>query len=423
MVDFAQAGKTGWHRRALAMCAIAWLTASLAQADEVEVLHYWQPQDKGTLVLKHMLQQQGHTWKDFVIIPGGSNGLLNSLLKARVQSGNPPFAALVRAPVARHWGRKQRLSNLDDAAQAGQWDTVLPPAIRDAVKDGGRYIAVPVSVYQENGLWLNNRLLGRVGARAPHDWPSFFEAADKLRQAGIVAVAHGGQARGNLHLFASVALGVGGPDFYRRAFVQHESAALSGAMMEKVLLTFRRIKPYTRTESGLRDWQDVSNDLVEDRAAMVFMGGWVAPVFAAARARSGFDVSCVAAPGSAGAFSYLIDSFAMFAQRSAAQEKVQQRFAAGLLAPAVQTRFNQERGAIPVVAAADLTTFDTCARQSAAAFRKAEAADKLVPSFALAMTAPLEVEFAEIVSAFWVDDSMTPSAAMQQLATAVKSDR
>lgn len=360
--------------RALALCA-AWLAGATAHAAQVEVLHYWQPQEKSTMVLKEMLAQQGHTWKDFVVIPGGSNGLLNSLLKSRVESGNPPFAALVRTPVARHWGRKQRLASLDEAARNGQWDKVLPPAIRDAVKDGGRYIAVPVGVYQENGLWLNKRLLRQAGASAPHDWPGFFDAADKLRQAGIVAVAHGGQQRGNLHLFASVALGVGGPDFYRRAFVEHDPATLSGATMEQVLLTFRRIKPYTRADVGLRDWQDVSRDLIEGRAAMVFMGGWAAPVFAAAKARSGVDVSCVAAPGSAGAFSYLIDSFAMFAARDAEQAQAQQRFAAGLLAPSVQARFNRETGAIPVLAAADLADFDACARQSATAFRKAEAGD------------------------------------------------
>lgn len=43
-----------------------------------------------------------------------------------------------------------------------------------------------------------------------------------------------------------------------------------------------------------------------------------------------------------------------------------------------------------------------------------------MPSFALAMAAPLEVSFAEIVSAFWVDDSMTPAAAMRLLAAAVR---
>ena len=408
-----------WAARVLVMCG-ACLAGAGAQAGEAEVLHYWQPEERSTLILKEMLNRQGHAWKDFIIIPGGSTGLLNSLLKSRVQSGNPPFAALVRAPVARQWERQQRLANLDDAARAGQWDEVLPPAIRAAVKDRDRYIAVPVSVYQENGLWLNNRLLRHAGASAPHDWPSFFDAADKLRRAGVVAVAHGGQQRGNLHLFSSVALGVGGPDFYRRAFVQGDPTTLSGEVMEKVLMTFRRIKPYTRADIGQRDWQDVSRDLVDDRAAMVFMGGWAAPVFAAAKTRSDFDYSCVASPGSGGAFSYLIDSFAMFRLHSAELTRAQQQFASGLLAPAVQARLNRERGAIPARADTDIANFDACARQSAAAFRKAQAADTLVPSFALAVSAPREVEIAEIVSAFWIDDSMTPRTAMKLLAAAVK---
>lgn len=412
---------TRWRRHARAIAfAAAWLAADAVASEEVEVLHYWQPDEHGTLLLKDMLRKQGHTWRDFVIVPGGTNGLLNSLLASRVQTGNPPFAALVRAPVARQWGRKQRLSNLDEVARAEQWDRALPKAIREAVKDQDSYIAVPVSIYQENGLWLNNRLLRRVGAKAPHDWPSFFEAADKLRRAGIVAVAHGGQQRGNLNLFSNVALGVGGPAFYRRAFVQHDSAALSGETMEQVLLTFRRIKRYTQADVGQRDWPAVAGDLIHETAAMVFMGGWSAPLFTAANAQSGFDYSCIPTPGSDGAFVYLIDSFSMFRLRSGEQSAAQKKFASGLLAPTMQSRFNLGRGSIPARADPDLTGFDACTRESAAAFRRAERADTLVPSFALVMTAPVEVNMAEAVSAFWVDDSMTPKTAMQLLAAALK---
>ena len=402
------------------LCALALLAACAAEADEVEVLHYWQPDDKGTVLLKEMLKKQGHTWKDFVIIPGGTNGLLNSLLRSRVLSGNPPFAALIRAPVARHWAREGRVTSLDEVARAGQWDKVLPRAIRDAVKENDHYVAVPINIYRENGLWLNNRLLKRAGARVPNDWNSFFETAEKLRKAGIVAVAHGGQQRGNLHLFASVALGVGGPEFYRRAFVQHETAELSGKVMEEVFRTFRRIKPYTEASVAQRDWPEVSADLIANKAAMVFMGGWTGPMFAAARARSGFDFSCVPAPGTAAAFSYVIDSFAMFRPQPPEKTRAQQEFAAGILTPAMQAEFNFDRGAIPAREGTDLTRFDACQKQSAAAFRKAEEGNTLVPSFALAVSAPVEVAMAEVVSAFWTDDSMTPKTAMELLLGVMK---
>jgi glucose/mannose transport system substrate-binding protein len=406
--------------RRIAVCALA-MAPFLAHADDAEVLHYWQPDDTGTALLKEILRKQGHEWKDFVVLPGGKNGLLNSLLKSRILSGNPPFAALIRAPVARDWGRAGSLANLDDVAGAGKWDSVMPKAVRDAVKDRGHYIAVPISMYQENGLWVNNRLLKRVGADVPRDWPAFFAAADKLRQAGIVALAHGGQQRGNLHLFASVALGVGGPGFYREAFVARDPAALSGRQMEQVLQTFRRIKRYVHAGIAQRNWPDVSRDVIEGRAAMVFMGGWTEPMFRAEHDKSGFDFSCVPAPGTAGTFSYVIDSFALFGSRNPETTRAQRDFAASILSPEVQVSFNRDRGSIPARLDADLGTFHPCQKQAAAAFRKAEENDTLVPSLALAVPADTEVALAEAVTAFWADDSMPTKTAMGRIAAALKS--
>lgn len=409
-----------WLLRRAVLGVAAVLAMSMARADDVEVLHYWRPDGATTLLLKDMLKKQGHTWKDFAIIPGGTNGLLNSLLKSRVLSGNPPFAALIRAPVARHWAREGRLTNLDDVARAGQWDKILPKVVRDAVKDNDHYIAVPVDLHRENWLWVNNRLLKRAGAKVPTDWASFFETADTLKRAGIVAVAHGGQPRENLHLFESVALGVGGPEFYRKAFVQRETAELSGKTMDEVLRTFRRLKAYTQVDVAQRDWPEVSKDLINGKAGMGFVGDLTKTMFAEAKAQSGFDYTCVPAPGTAGMFTYEIDSFSMFRPQNPEKIRAQQEFAAGMLTPAMQVQFNLDEGSIPVREGSDLSRFDACAKQSAAAFRKAEDNNTLVPSLALAVSAHVEVGMAEVVSAFWTDDSMTPKMAMELLVAVMK---
>ena len=58
-----------------------------------------------------------------------------------------------------------------------------------------------------------------------------------------------------------------------------------------------------------------------------------------------------------------------------------------MLTPAMQVQFNLEEGSIPVREGSDLSRFDACAKQSAAAFRKAEDNNTLVPSLALAVSA------------------------------------
>lgn len=403
----------------LMLCALA-LQAPRGMAAEVEMLHAWAPDDRATAVLKEMLRRQGHAWTDFSIVPGDSNGLLNSLLAARIRSGNPPFGAVIRAPVARDWARQGKLADLGDVAARGQWDAVLPATVRDALKYDGRYVAVPVSLHRSNWLWLNRRLLARVGADAPTDWPGFFEAAERLRRAGIVALAHDGHQRQNLHLFESVALGVGGAEFYRRAFVLRQPSALSSQAMEEVLRTFRRIKPYTGNGASAgqaqRDWRTTFGTLVDDEAAMMFAGDWTAPMFSAARERSGADVACVPTPGAAGAVTYLVDSFALFGAQDPQRLRVQRAFAAELMTPAIQSRFNRVQGSNPARQDLDQGKLEGCAGQSIQSMRSAEDNGRLLPAFPMALSAAAEVGMADIVNAFWNDDSMSERTAMARLA-------
>jgi glucose/mannose transport system substrate-binding protein len=54
----------------------------------------------------------------------------------------------------------------------------------------------------------------------PKTYDEFFAAADKIKAAGLIAVAHGGQNWQDFTTFESVVLGVGGAKFYSDALVK-----------------------------------------------------------------------------------------------------------------------------------------------------------------------------------------------------------
>jgi len=256
--------------------AVALVTASLAaaaHAGELEVLHFWDVGDdaRAAQVLKTAMQRDGHTWKDFVLSADG-NGVPLTLLRSRVLSGNPPTAAQIKTPVIQQWAREGVLANVDDVARAERWDTVLPKAVSDAMKYKGSYVAVPANVHRINWLWINMDVLRKANARVPTTWDEFFATAEAMKRAGYVAVAHGGQPWQDFVLFESVALGVGGVDFYRKAFVARDPDALAGPVMAQVLQTFRRIKAYAGPTVMGRDWILASAMLVKGKAGMQFMG-------------------------------------------------------------------------------------------------------------------------------------------------------
>jgi len=398
----------------------AWC-ATAVHAGELEVLHFWDVGNdaRAVDVLKDTLRRQGHTWKDFTVM-ADANGFQLSVLRLRVQSGNPPSAAQIKPPVIQQFARAGALANLDAAARAGQWDAVLPPVVADAMKYQGSYVAVPVNIHRLNWLWINLRILKRANAQVPSTWDEFFAAADAMKRAGYIAVTHGGQPWQDFMLFESVALGVGGPDFYRKAFVALDPAVLAGPVMEQALQTFRRIKPYTDVAAMGRDWIVASSRLANGEAGMQFMGDWAKPIFQAAQRTGTLEFACVPAPGTAKAFAYAVDTFALFKVNGAAKNKAQQDFAADLLAPDLQEEFNLVKGSIPVRQGLDLARFDRCAKQSAAAFDAATRANTLVPGMSMTVPPGVEDAMREAVSAYWHDDRITTAATMQRLVAAAR---
>ena len=358
--------KTLIARAALATAALA---AGAVHAGEVEVLHWWTSggEAKAASALKATLQGQGHTWKDFAVAGGGGDNAM-TVLKSRVVSGNAPAAAQIKGPALQEWAAEGVLANIDGVAKAEKWDSVLPPVVANVMKYKGNYIAAPVNVHRVNWLWTSNEAFKKAGAKVPTNWDEFFVAAEKLKKAGLIAVAHGGQNWQDFTTFESVALGVGGADFYKKALVQLDQASLTGATMTKVLDTFKKVKGYTDKNAPGRDWNLATAMVIKGEAGMQLMGDWAKGEFQAAGKKPGADFGCSAAPGTAKSFTFNVDSFAMFKLKNDANIKAQNDLAAAIMSPAFQETFNLNKGSIPVRLGMDLGKFDDCAKLSAKDF-------------------------------------------------------
>jgi len=406
------------------IAAAAALTCLPAQAGELEVLHWWTSggEAKAAASLKAAMQAKGHTWKDFAVAGGGGDAAM-TVLKSRVVSGNAPAAAQIKGPSLQEWASEGVLANIDGVAKAEKWDELLPKVVSDVMKYKGNYIAVPVNVHRVNWLWANPAAFQKAGAKLPTTWDEFFVAAEALKKAGLIPVAHGGQNWQDFTTFESVALGVGGADFYKKALVQRDPAALSSPTMEKVLTTFKRVKDYTDKNASGRDWNLATAMVIKGEAGMQLMGDWAKGEFIAAGKVPGKDFACIAAPGTAKAFTFNVDSFAMFKLKNEANVKAQNDLAAAIMGPEFQEVFNLNKGSIPVRLGMKMDKFDECAKLSSKDFVDDAKSGTLVPSIAHGMAVPSAAEGAmkDVVSQFWNTDKMSAKDAMAKLATAAKS--
>ncbi|MDI1245542.1 MAG: ABC transporter substrate-binding protein, partial [Rhodoferax sp.] len=348
-------------------CVVA---ANAAMAGEVEVLHWWTSggEAKSAAELKKIMQSKGHAWKDFAVAGGGGDNAM-TVLKSRVVAGNPPAAAQIKGPAIQEWASEGVLANLDSVAKAEKWDSLLPKVVADVMKYKGNYVAAPVNVHRVNWMWANAAVLKKAGVTGtPKTWDEFFAAAEKVKKAGLIPVAHGGQNWQDFTTFESVALGVGGAGFYNDAFIKLDPKALTSATMTKSLETFRKVKSYTDAAAPGRDWNLATAMVIQEKAAFQFMGDWAKGEFTAAGKVPGKDYICAAAPGTANAFTFNVDSFAMFKLKDASAQKAQADLAAAIMGTEFQEVFNLNKGSIPVRLNMDMAKFDDCAKLSSKDF-------------------------------------------------------
>ncbi|MGL5200867.1 MAG: ABC transporter substrate-binding protein, partial [Aeromonas veronii] len=404
---------------------IALLSAPVA-ASQVEVLHWWTSggEAKAVEVLKSEWTKQGNQWNDFAVQGGGGKSAM-TVLKSRALAANPPEAAHLKGYELKEWAGLGFLRDLSPMAEHLGWYSQMPPMVRATLSQNGALMAVPTGIHRVNWLWLNRKVFEQQKLTPPTDWAQFVTVADQLKKRGITPLAIGNEPWQLAVLFETVALGEGGKEFYRKAFLEQDSATLTGPDIVRVLTRFQQLRAYVPQKYAGLKWHQATNLLESGGAAMQVMGDWVKGELSAGNYRPGEDIACLPSPGSAGLFSYNLDSIAMFKQRDPAQLQAQGDLAQLLMTPKFQEEFNRVKGSIPALTNPDMSKFDRCAVRSYQDFLLAEKQDNLLPSMAEGMATPTNMRQAilDVLSNFFNDPKANPEQTALHLERAMRSTR
>ena len=123
-------------------------------------------------------------------------------------------------------------------------------------------------------MWSNPEVFRAAGATIPTTWDDFMVQAKKLQDAGYVALAHGGQPWQDATVFEAVVLGVGGADYYNKAFVEMDMDALNSDTTVEVFETFGNLRQFVDANAPGRDWNVATSMVIEGQAGMQIMGDW-----------------------------------------------------------------------------------------------------------------------------------------------------
>jgi glucose/mannose transport system substrate-binding protein len=391
-----------------------------AQTKEVEVVHWWTSggEAAGLAVLRKAVEAQGVTWKDAPIAGGGGSQAM-TVLQARITAKNPPTASQMLGFDIQDWAEQGVLANLNDVATKEGWDKTIPEALQRFSKYKGEWVAAPVNVHSTNWVWGNKAVLDKIGVKQPANWDEFVAALDKAKAAGVIPIAHGGQAWQDATIFDSIVLSVGGADFYKKSMIELDPAALGGPQMKQAFERMAKLRTYLDPNFSGRDWNLASAMVIKGDAAFQIMGDWAKGEFIAAGKKPGTDFVCFRFPGTQGIVTFNADQFAMF-KVGADRQGAQATLASAIESPAFQSAFNVIKGSAPARTDVPDTAFDDCGKKAIKDLAEANKGGTLLGSMAHGHAAPAAVKNAvyDVVTKHF-NGQLTTDQAVAELPKAV----
>lgn len=288
----------------------------------------------------------------------GQGGNMKALLETRMLGGEPPDSFQV------HLGRELtdshviagRMEPLDWLYKEEGWNDIFQKDVIAIASYEGKPYSVPVNIHRSNVMWYRPSRLAEVGVtEPPKTWDEFFVIAEKLKAAGIPAIALAEQDAGggfSGHVLENILVSVLGPDKYKGLF--DGTTGWDDPGVTKALEILDKLYGYANPDYLSTDWGSINDRFVaDDGPAMMIMGDWTHGVLMS----KGFkDYHWAPAPGTAGFFVLLSDSFGL--PKNAPDRENAIAFLRVLGSKEGQDAFNPIKGSIPARTDGDRSKYD-----------------------------------------------------------------
>jgi glucose/mannose transport system substrate-binding protein len=405
------------RHRMLFFAALAMLLAHRAAAQDAQVMHWWTSggESKAVAVFAKEYEKRGGKWVDGASV--GPQAEHAAVLNA-IAGGNPPAAFQWNIGVAvRQLAEQGLLANLDDLANAGDWSRHLPPLLVKNITVDGHVIAVPVNLHGANWMWYSTKIFGELNMAPPKTWDEFLAEADKIKAAGYLPIAMGGNSQQTGWLFYATLAGVSGKDVYRKIFVNHDATAAGGEAVRRAFETMGKIRQYADAGGSNRKWNDTLALVETNKAAFMIAGDWAKGDFSAAGMTPGKEYGCALAPGTQDGYIMTVDVFAFPKVDKPDQIAAQRKLAELMMDPAVQVEFNKYKGSLPSRLDADVESLDTCAQLGQKVMAGGET--NQLPNFALAFSQDTQGQIEDLLVHYWSTPGMSAADAAREFSTII----
>ena len=355
------------------LAAVLMLSAApqAINAEELIVYHGWStPAEVAALkVFKDGLEAKGHTWKDLAI---PHNSGVNVSLVNLVTGGEPPNVFSNSDPgVFRDLKGLGLTRDLTDYySEIGATDKFFP-IIKEMATVDGEMLKVPLWMHIDGMIYWNKEVAAKIGID-PAAWKSVDEMiADfpKIKEAGFVAAAVGGQAFQVGYLFHAMLAATAGPEIYNRMYgAEVDPTVFDTPEVKKAIEIIRVFSEQATPESENRPWNETTNTVIAGQALFHIMGDWMKGEWLSAGKVPGVDFGCAVIPGTK-AVSVTSDAMGILGGQPENMDKAELDFVSVAVDPAISAASNKYKGSTSPRMDAPTEFQDECNKAAMAALQ------------------------------------------------------
>ncbi|MFP6559100.1 ABC transporter substrate-binding protein [Paraburkholderia sp. B3] len=393
------------------------LAAHAAEPLKANVIHWWTSGGESAAIKQFALayDQAGGQWVDNAI--AGADQARSTAIN-RIVGGDPPTAAQFNTSKQFHDLIDQGLlNNVDTVAAKENWNAIFPPSILNAIKVNGHFYAAPVDIHMQDWFFYSKPAFAKAGIQGePQNFDQLFADLDKLKAAGLIPLALGGQAWQEKITFDAIFADMN-RDLYLKVYRDRDVNAVNSPEFRNVLATFKRLHNYVDPGSPNRNWNDATALVISGKAGMQIMGDWAKGEFSAAKQVAGKDFGCFPGFGPKSPYMVAGDVFVFPKTDNPEQIQAQQLLATVMTSPPAQAAFNQRKGAIPIRPDVDESGFDICAKEGMAIMKDKS---RQLPNPEMLISPDVQGALQDVITNFW-NKNQSAEDAQKAFATAIKS--
>ncbi|UJW85371.1 ABC transporter substrate-binding protein [Devosia sp. SL43] len=398
-----------------ALCGLTALLVSTsvrAQDDlSVEVYSNWVSGGESAALnaIASAFEAKGGKWIDFAV-PGDSVAPAIT----RIVAGDPMGAAKMQSTDLDELYAAGLMADIDQVAADNNWKDRLADFVWNSITRDGHVYGAPINSQSEVWLWYNKKVFSDLGIAEPQSYDDLFTGMDKIKEAGIIPLAVGGQDWQLAILFYKVLAGVA-PDVYLQMQGENYEAAINSDGFKQAAEIFGRLRDYDDEGSPGRQWNVAVNMVATGQAAMMVMGDWAKGEFTAAGQTADVEYGCMLGPQND---AIILTGDMFLFPKDDAERGGQLLLAQTMLEPETQVAFNIAKGSMPATLDTDVSQMDACTQKAMAVLQDPA---KRLPGLSYVMSPDRRTGLQDAIGQFWSDDSAAPESLVSSVLSTFQS--